>query len=182
MSAIRLWRLTPDRVSEWCEIRLEALQVAADAFGSTYDEWEGRPLSEFAARLANCEMWAAGEKIGAPQAVASWEPGISAAEPDLGWIMSVYVRPSMRGKGLGDAIFACLIQSGERAGMTRMGLHVGQHNHPAQALYRRAGFIDAGHPAFLNARGYPEIEMRRMISPSLGSRFRTLGRAFLRRR
>lgn len=171
---IRLWQLTPERAEEWRVIRLEALRTAPEAFGSSIDDWDGRPLADFADRLATCRMWAAGRVPGQPEAVASWEPGISPAEPDLGWVMSVYVRASARGQGLGDAIFGRLIDEAARAGMTRMGLHVGQGNLAAQALYGRAGFVPTGGPPILNDRGVWEIEMRRMLRPPLRQRLRAL--------
>ncbi|WBU55444.1 GNAT family N-acetyltransferase [Paracoccus sediminicola] len=170
----QLWRLTPDRAEEWRAIRLEALRSAPEAFGSSFDEWEERPLEDFAARLACCEMWAAGAAPGQPRAVASWERDISPAEPDLGWVMSVFVAPDARGQGLGDAILARLIRDAGAAGMTRMGLHVGQNNLAALALYARAGFIATGGPPMLNGRGNWEIEMRRMLRPPLRARLRAL--------
>lgn len=170
----RLWQLTPDRAAEWRAIRLEALRIAPEAFGSSIDDWDGRPLEDFAARLAGCEVWAAGPTPGAPMAVASWEADISPAEPDLGWVMSVYVRPEARGQGLGDAIFARLIDRATRAGMTRLGLHVSRANTRAQALYARAGFVPTGGPPMLNDRGVWEIEMRRMLRPPLRQRLRAL--------
>lgn len=62
----RLWQLTPDRAAEWRAIRLEALRIAPEAFGSSIDDWDGRPLADFAARLAGCEVWAAGPARHAP--------------------------------------------------------------------------------------------------------------------
>lgn len=173
-SGFRLWQLTPDRAAEWRDIRLEALRTAPEAFGSGIDDWDGRPLADFADRLSGCEMWAAGPAPGQPMAVASWEAGISPAEPDLGWVMSVYVAPGARGCGLGDAIFARLIERAAGAGMTRLGLHVGQTNLAAQALYTRMGFVATGGPPMLNERGNWEIEMRRMLRPALRHRLRAL--------
>ncbi|WBU52311.1 GNAT family N-acetyltransferase [Paracoccus sp. SCSIO 75233] len=170
----QLWQLTPDRAEEWRDIRLEALRTAPEAFGSSFDEWEDRPLEDFAARLAGCEMWAAGPAPGTPRAVASWERDISPAEPDLGWVMSVYVAPDARGQGLGDAIFARLARNAANAGMSRLGLHVARDNLRAQALYARAGFIATGGPPMLNHRGTWEIEMRRMLRQPLRVRLRSL--------
>ncbi|SDE11349.1 L-amino acid N-acyltransferase YncA [Paracoccus isoporae] len=170
----RLWQLTPDRAAEFRAIRLDALRRAPEAFGSSFSDWEERPLEDFAARLAGCEMWAAGPAPGSPLAVASWENGISPAEPDLGWVMSVYVAPQARGQGLGDAIFARMIGNATAAGMTRMGLHVGQNNLAAQRLYARAGFVATGGPPMLNGRGIWEIEMRRMLRLPLRARIRAL--------
>ncbi len=169
-----LWQLTPKHAGEFRAIRLEALHLAPEAFGSSLDDWSDRPLSDFAARLATCEMWAAGPGPGHPVAIASWESGISPAEPDLGWVMSVYVRPDARGRGLGDAILARLAERAAGSGMTRMGLHVGRDNHAAQALYRRAGFVLTDGPPMLNERGFWEVEMRRMLRPPLLARLRAL--------
>lgn len=170
----QLWQLTPDRAEEWRDIRMEALRNSPDAFGSSFDDWDGRPLEDFARRLAGCEMWAAGPAPGSPRAVASWEAHISPAEPDLAWVMSVYVSPDARGRGLSDAIFAKLAERAARAGMTRMGLHVGQNNEAAQALYRRAGFVGTGGPPMLNGRGNWEVEMRRMLRQPVMARLRSL--------
>lgn len=159
----KLWQLTPDRAAEWREIRLDALSCAPDAFGSDLDDWADRPLTDFAQRLATCEVWAAGPDLGQPRAVGGWEIDISPAEPDLGWITSVYTRPEARGMGLSDAIFRKIIANAAHAGMTRLGLHVGQRNLSAQRLYLRNGFVETGGPPMLNGRGIWEIEMRRML-------------------
>lgn len=137
--------------------------TAPEAFGARHDEWADRPLADFAAQLEKGEFWAAGLVAGQPEAVAALEDNISPAEPDLGWIMSVYVRPGMRGRGLGDALFARLAAVAARRGITRLGLHVGRDNHHARSLYARAGFIETGGPPFVNERGVTEIEMRRML-------------------
>ncbi|WBU65048.1 GNAT family N-acetyltransferase [Paracoccus aerodenitrificans] len=173
-AAFQLWRLTPDRAEEWQAIRIEALTRAPEAFGSSLDDWDGRPLADFAKRLEGCEMWAAGPGPGQPAAVASWERDISPAEPDLGWVMSVYVRPESRGQGLADAIFDRIARSASAAGMTRLGLHVGSGNIHAQSLYERVGFVKTGGPPMLNERGVWEIEMRRMLRPALRHRLRAL--------
>ncbi|MDO5527973.1 MAG: GNAT family N-acetyltransferase [Paracoccus sp. (in: a-proteobacteria)] len=158
----------------WRAIRLEALASAPEAFGASHDDWAGRPLEDFAERLEASQLWAAGRIAGQPDAVAALEDNLSPAEPDLGWIMSVYVRPAMRGYGLGDALLARLAGVAARRGMTRLGLHVGRDNHPARALYSRGGFIETGAPPFVNERGVTEIEMRMMLPRS---RLRDLMRA-----
>lgn len=158
-----LWRLTPDRAAEWRDIRLTALADAPDAFDALYDVWKDRPMADFADRLRGSEIWAAGDIPGQPLAVAALERGMSAAEPDLGWVMSVFVRPEARGRGMGLALLDHLAARSRRDGMTRLGLHVGRDNHGARALYRRAGFIETGGPVFRNEFGIWEIEMRRML-------------------
>ena len=96
-AGFQLWQLTPDRAEEWRAIRMEALRTAPEAFGSSFDDWDGRPLEDFAQRLTSCEMWAAGPAPGHPQAVASWEADISPAEPDLGWSLRLAVSDPERG-------------------------------------------------------------------------------------
>lgn len=158
----RLWRLTPDRAAEWREIRLAALALDPDAFGTRLAEWQDRPLAAFAARLAATEVWAAGDTPGQPRAVAAWQPGWTPGTEDMGWITAVFTRPEARGRGLMAAILARIAERASAAGFARLGLHVGCHNLTAQRVYRRAGFAPEGAP-FRNERGIPEIEMHRPL-------------------
>lgn len=158
---ICLWQLTPDRVAEWRDIRLYALAHAPEAFESLHAVWKDRPLEDFADRLRMGEIWAAGDDMGRPLAVAALEP--DRTEVDQGWVMSVFVRPEARGRGLGLRLLDHLALRGRALGMTRLALHVGRDDLPARALYRRAGFVETRAPVFQKALGLWDIEMRRML-------------------
>lgn len=154
---MRLHRLGPDRAAQWRDIRLEALRLAPEAFGTGLDEWEGRPLSEFADWLKTARIWSIGPTA-QPVGVAGWT--WDKDDPALGWLIAVYLRPQARGQAAGAQLVARVMHDAAMFGCTRMALNVGAKNRPAQALYTSAGFQEAGQ-APSTPRGVEQIEMRR---------------------
>lgn len=154
----RLWHLTADRVDEWQTIRAAALADCPEAFDYAPDDTAAPDLADSLARLAQAEIWAAGDRAGHPLAVAAWEPGWTPGTKTTGWITSVYARPPARGRGLVAALLARIATRAAASGMDRLGLHVGAANLPARRVYARAGFQPCGDP-FVNALGVVEIAM-----------------------
>ena len=160
----QIWHLTPDRAVEWRQIRLQALRDAPDAFDASDADWSGRPLADFAARLAQGRVFAAGPSPGRPLAVASWDRDMDADNPLRGWLMSMFVVPEQRGRGLADRLLGAVAQDAADHGMTSLGLNVRGGNLRAIRLYRRLGFLDSGRTGLVGASGAPEIEMTLKIS------------------
>ncbi len=63
---------------------------------------------------------------------------------DEGHITNVAVRPEFRGKKIGSALIAVMIEIGTQLGITRYTLEVRSSNEPAKALYRNFDFKEAG--------------------------------------
>ena len=135
--------LTPDDWRLWRGLRRAALAEAPGAFGSTLSEWSGAGDTE--------QRWRARLENVAFNIVLTWndEPAgmVSATTPgDDGAteLISMWVAPSARGHGLGDAAvrqvmaWAQTIQGG-----SRLVLSVKRHNDWAIRLYQRHGFTDA---------------------------------------
>lgn len=158
-----IWQLTPDRAEEWRAIRLEALTVSPDAFGSTLAEWIDRPIADFADRLSAVETWAAGDQTGTLLAVAGWQPGWTPGTEDMGWITGVFTKQDARGRGLMTALLSHIAQRVQAEGMVRLGLRVAIGNTAARETYKRNGFSEIGAP-FVNEHGIREIEMQRDLS------------------
>jgi putative acetyltransferase len=61
-----------------------------------------------------------------------------------GELKSMRAAPAYRGKGAGEAILRHLVAEAERRGYTWLGLETGMPAafHPAQALYRKHGFVE----------------------------------------
>ena len=55
----------------------------------------------------------------------------------------LYVRPDSRNKGVGKAALTELREFCEKNAIRAMTVEVGHDNDPAQAVYRRAGFVNA---------------------------------------
>lgn len=161
---MRLRRLGPDRAAQWRDIRLEALRRAPEAFGTGLDEWEGRPLSDFADWLTRSRIWSLGP-LAHPLGVAGWYRDKD--DPALGWLIAVYLRPEARGKGQAGRLIARVMRDAAMAGCARMALNVGAGNRAAQTLYRRAGFYPAGDAEPTRA-GVEQIEMRRDLPAPYG--------------
>lgn len=54
------------------------------------------------------------------------------------------LRDGWRGAGLGTGLLQAALDWATRAGAHKMALEVWPDNHPAIALYRRAGFVEEG--------------------------------------
>jgi GNAT superfamily N-acetyltransferase len=78
-----------------------------------------------------------------------------------GDVVGVYVRPSERGTGAIDALFAAAVAWAEELGDTALALDVHVDNVRAQGAYRRMGFVDDGR-RFTGTIG-PEQGMTRVL-------------------
>ncbi len=59
-------------------------------------------------------------------------------------LISMWVAPFARGRGVGDALVDAVIAWARELGALRVALAVVESNASASQLYRRRGFVDAG--------------------------------------
>ncbi len=125
------------------DIRLEALRDAPSAFGSTY---EGEVVCGEA-------HWR--DRISRGGTILAYLPDVSASEPAglIGGyqedpvtvhLVSMYVRPRGRGRGVGEALVATVIGWARDKNATHVRLWVTETNSRARALYERCGFAPTG--------------------------------------
>ena len=125
------------------DIRLEALRDAPTAFGSTYAR----------EALRGEEHWR--DRIASGGTFLAYLPEVSAAEPAglIGGyqedpvtveLVSMYVRPCARGRGVGEALVATVIDWAGNRKAECVRLWVTETNAPARALYERCGFTLTG--------------------------------------
>lgn len=69
--------------------------------------------------------------------------GLRALTPELGDLKRIYLRPTHRGQGLGDALVRQLIGDARSLGLQRLCLDSAPFMSSAHQLYRRHGFRDA---------------------------------------
>ena len=138
--AIKL--LTPADVAPYRAIRLEALAAHPEAFTSTFEREQEKPLAWFAERLAASDVFGAfiaDELVGT--AGFRREDGAKTAHKAVLWGM--YVRPGARRSGTGrllvDAVAAHAAQRVEQ-----LQLVVISENVAAIRLYTAAGFVEYG--------------------------------------
>ena len=125
------------------DIRLEALRDTPAAFGSTYEREILRGEEHWRERSAG-----GGTFLGyLPEDGASEPAGLIGgywADPITVELVSMYVRPRARGRGMGDALVATVINWAAQKNATSVHLWVTETNPHARALYERCGFTPTG--------------------------------------
>ena len=122
-------------------IRLRSLAEAPDAFATTYDEAASLPLSSWTAQLRKIVTFVAvvdGEDVGLVRGARD------DSHADAAWLISMWVSPEVRGRGVGEALIDAIVEWARAGGARRLLLDVGDHNQPAIALYARMGFEPNG--------------------------------------
>jgi ribosomal protein S18 acetylase RimI-like enzyme len=144
----------------WRDVRLEALREAPYAFGATLANWRDAQESRWRNRLREVPCNILAELDGATVGM------VSGAAPLNGEVMliSMWVAPSARGKGGGDALVGAILAWALQQGADRVSLHVRDDNEPAIALYRRNGFVDVGAKERESENEPPERRMMRRLA------------------
>ena len=76
-------------------------------------------------------------------------------------LVSMYVRPSARGRGVGEALVASVLEWARARDATSVHLWVTEANGPARLLYERCGFTATGERQPLPSNpGLAEVGMR----------------------
>ena len=141
---IAIITLPVDRWEECRDLRLAALKAEPTAFGEPYARAALRTPDEWRERLASASSWLVFAEQGA-RLVGLAGAFVDAGEPGAVNIVSVYVDPSVRGRGVGRALLTALIDRvAEASHPARFRLRVNDTNAPAIALYRSLGFMAVG--------------------------------------
>jgi ribosomal protein S18 acetylase RimI-like enzyme len=136
---IELRQLVPDDWKDWRELRLAALADAPFAFGSRYEDWVDAEEERWRARLSVPGSYNLIAFLdGTPAGLASGLP--SHDEPDVRELVSMWISPAARGRGLGDHLMAAIETWARSDGAVAVELSVVQGNDNAQALYARHGY------------------------------------------
>jgi GNAT superfamily N-acetyltransferase len=122
-------------------IRLRALSDAPEAFGTTLAEAVARPAEDWDSQLEQLATFiaaAGGDDVGLVRGAR--HDGIA----DAGYLISMWVAPEHRRRGIGSALAGAVVQWARTGGLRRVFLDVGERNVPAIALYAHQGFVPDG--------------------------------------
>jgi GNAT superfamily N-acetyltransferase len=72
-----------------------------------------------------------------------------------GFIDDLYVRPAVRGRGTGAALLAAARDGALARGLRALCVETGLADHPARALYVRAGYVDSEHALLVQPLAAP---------------------------
>jgi GNAT superfamily N-acetyltransferase len=145
------------------DIRLEALRDAPTAFGSTYEREILRGETHWRDRIARGGTFLAY----LPEVSASEPAGLIGGyqeDPVTVELVSMYVRPRARGRGVGEALVAAVISWASDRNAASVHLWVTETNSSARMLYERCGFTLTGERQPLPSDpGIGEIAMARPL-------------------
>ena len=136
---IEIVEIHPDDWKRWRQLRLAALEEAPEAFGSKLADWQD----------ASEERWR--NRLGLPRArqimaFSNAEPagmagGIqSDSDREIVEVVSMWVLPKHRGRGIGDALMDAVEKWACGIGARTLKLEVTGTNISARGLYARNGF------------------------------------------
>ena len=134
-------RLGPEDWKLLRDIRLAALAEAPHAFSSTLAREQNLSEAQWRSRLAETAYFAAWQH-GEPAGLAA---GLDdAADPARPHLVSMWVSPQARGRGVADAVMAAVAGWARDRGAAALVLWVTDANPRARAFYRRMGFRSTG--------------------------------------
>ncbi len=153
-------RADADDIPTIRDLRLKALTDSPDAFASTYER-------ELARTPADWERWLAPgvtflvEEAHRPVGLVAGTHDDH--DPAVVHLMAMWVHPSARGTGAGDALVSAVVGWAHEVGAERVRLHVVTDNVPARRLYERHGFVPSGRGDELLCHGRMEMRMERAV-------------------
>ena len=140
-----LRRLTEPDAAEYRELRLRALREHPDAFTSSFEEEQLKPIDWSRQRLGPRSeaphdfilgAYAGGKLVG----ILGMSVEARTKVRHIGEVFGMYVAPEHAGRGVGRLLVDACIARARETGLERLRLTVTDSNARAKSLYERAGF------------------------------------------
>jgi ribosomal protein S18 acetylase RimI-like enzyme len=137
--------LGQEDVDAFRRVRLQALRLHPEAFGSAYEDEVQLDRAQFAERLAAARFtrfggFAGDDLVG----MAGLQVRAGAKERHKGHLFSMYVDAAHRRSGLSEQLVKAVISGARDAGVVLVHLSVTSSNTNAKRFYRRMGFTVYG--------------------------------------
>jgi RimJ/RimL family protein N-acetyltransferase len=142
VARIEVRRLLPMDAALYRDIRLEALKLSPEAFGSSFEAEHAEALTWFADRLESSAVFGAfdgADLVG----TAGFFIRQGRKESHKGALWGMYVQPGARKAGVGKQLAKAVIDH-LRQHVELIQLTVVSGNEPARRLYDSLGFIEYG--------------------------------------
>ena len=166
VAGIEVRRLLPVDAALYRDLRLEALKLGPEAFGSTFAAEHAAPLTWFADRLESSVVFGAFDGADLVGTVGFFiKQGRKEAHKGVLWGM--YVRPGARKAGVGKRLAEAVIDHASQC-VELVQLTVVSGNKPARRLYDSLGFIEYGiekNSLKYDGRYWDEVLMAKSLLP-----------------
>ncbi|WP_338827498.1 GNAT family protein [Bradyrhizobium sp. 27S5] len=140
---IEIRRLLPEDAALYRDIRLEALRLSPEAFGSAYETESAHPVGWFAERLERGAVILGAFRGGELAGIVGFVVAEGPKRRHKGELVGMYVRSAARRTGVGGLLIdAALDLAAETVELVLIGVVKG--NEQAHRLYRSAGFVEYG--------------------------------------
>ncbi|MEU7636759.1 MULTISPECIES: GNAT family N-acetyltransferase [unclassified Streptomyces] len=139
MTTISVRPLTAEDWPLYRAVRLAALAQAPEAFGSTLEHEQAFTDDRWRERLTLRNQFVAEDGAEACGLI-----GIVPVGPGLAELVSMWVRPDARGRGVADHLVLAVLRWADDHGFPQVRLWVAQGNDRAERLYARHGFQRTG--------------------------------------
>jgi RimJ/RimL family protein N-acetyltransferase len=150
VKVFRVARLHPVHAEAYQALRLRGLRDHPEAFTSSFEEDQGRPLSVSRSRLtASADLphdaffgaWQAQQLLG----VVGLQGRYRMKERHTATVVGTFVPSEWRGLGVGHALMQALLEHARACpDLRQLDLTVTEGNDPARCLYERLGFSTWG--------------------------------------
>jgi ribosomal protein S18 acetylase RimI-like enzyme len=146
VTGVQVRRLLPEHAEVYQALRLRGLREHPEAFTSSYEEDQARPLAAALVRLTPSPALPHDAFFGAWQGqvlvgVVGVQGRYRMKERHTATVVGTFVVPEVRGMAVGDALMqALLAHAGACPELSQLDLTVTAGNGHAQRLYERFGF------------------------------------------
>lgn len=153
--------MTADDWQQWRPVRLAALADAPEAFGSRLVDWADAPESRWRTRLSipgalDLVAYDGEHAVGMASGVSG--------EGDRAELISMWVDPAARGRGVADALIDAVARWAVETGADVLELAVMPDNARARRTYARLGFTESAVAGDALPDGRHEAVMRRALA------------------
>lgn len=163
-------RLTRNDLDAYLAIRLEALRNHPEAYATSPESFASRPREEIEDFLSVRALFGVVTAAGELGGIVLYDRARGERESHRGWLLQVYLKPSLRGTGAALAMIEAAVAHASSE-VLQVHLMVGAHNAPAIRLYEKAGFTTYGTDPrcmLVNGRYIDEHMMVRFLDKAPG--------------
>jgi GNAT superfamily N-acetyltransferase len=139
-------------------IRIEALTMAPEAYGSTYKETLKWPEERWRSLCTRGNYYLARSEA---QVVGMASGGTSDQYPGTRWLYGLYVTASVRGTGVAAQLVEAVVEWAVQERASMLHLHVNDSAERAKTFYRKVGFEPTG--GFVTMSRDPRIRLIEMV-------------------